>query len=178
MSELDFHIDFFIEVPDLEESTQAETRQRLFGLTEAHRDLTGAAVSVEEIAGVEDPFLYQARIVAYMRPENIAVVEKRETPDMALEDAVSTLEQRIQAERARRRKTWERADLQGNISLNQLMPSEVYNTFIEQQTPQAVIDKGRTQIATELMVDEKLDQEAAYHASDLILEHAHKVVDS
>jgi len=108
MSELDFHVDYFIEVPNLEEEYRVEAEGRLFALTEGWNDFIGAAITIEEIAGVESPFIYQARIVAYIRPENIAVIAKRETPATALNEALSTMEDRIREERNRRMEVWKR----------------------------------------------------------------------
>lgn len=174
MSEVDFHIDYYIEVPNLAEKYKIEAEQRLRSLTEGWNDFIGAAITIEEIAGVESPFIYQARIVAYIKPENIAIVVKRETPETALNEALSTLEDRIRQERERRRKVWQRPDLRTDMSLYELSPKEVYDTYTAEVPPETLLKQARSQIASDLMINEKLDQESAYYAADLILEHAQR----
>lgn len=103
MSRLDFHVDFNIEVPDLPEFMEIEASERIRALTKDRQDLVGASVAVEEIAGKEEAFLYEARIVVYLKPENIAVVEKETSPEAALKQALSVLERQVREERNRRR---------------------------------------------------------------------------
>jgi hypothetical protein len=178
VSELDFHIDYFIEVPDVKEDFIEEISEGLHSLAEGHDDFIGASVTVEEIAGVEDPFIYQARMVAYIRPENIAVIAKRETSETALKEALSTLEDRIREERRTRQQVWKRPNLSTDISLYDLTSKEVYDTYFDQVSPQEILQRGRTQIAANLMVNEKLEQESAYYATDLVLEHAQRLINN
>ena len=103
MSQLDFHIDYNLVATDLPESIEAEISERIQALTEGRNDLIGAAVAVEKIAGDGDSYLFEARIVAYLKPENIAVVEKGPSPENALKDALSVLERQVREERDRRR---------------------------------------------------------------------------
>jgi hypothetical protein len=51
----------------------------------------------------------------------------------------------------------------------ELTAEEVYATYAKGQDPQEFLSKGRTEIASELMVEEGLKQEAAYFAADQIL---------
>ena len=178
MSEVDFHIDYFIEIPNLAEEYKIEAERRLRDLTEGWDDFIGAAITIEEIAGVESAFIYQARIVAFIRPENIAVIAKRETPGTALNEALSTIEDRIRQERSRRMEVWKRPDLRTDVSLFKLSAREVYDTYASEEAPETLLEQGRAQIAADLMVNEKLNQESAYHAADLILEHAQSLIRS
>jgi ribosome-associated translation inhibitor RaiA len=172
MSELDFHVDFFIETPELGDELIAEAEQRLYALAENHKDFIGAAISVEDIAGVEDRFLYQARIVAYMKPENIAVIEKRESAQTAFKDALTTIEDQIRSERNKRGKVWHQPDQRKHLSMQELSAREIFNTYVGEAISEEMLAKGRDTIAAELISAEKLDQESAYYAADRILEHA------
>ncbi len=174
MSELNFHIEFNIEVTNFDTNLLTESEQLLRALTENHNDLVGASISVEEIAGAEESFLYQARIVAYLKPENIAVVEKRETAETALRDALSTIEKRIRTQRNKRREVWEQPKQRSHLSVQALTPQEIHDTYVDDVIPQEMLDQGRDQIAAKLMLDEELDQESAYYAADCILEYAHR----
>jgi hypothetical protein len=174
MGKLDFHIDFSIEVPDVEEALLTEAEQRLHALTENRNDLIGASIGLEDIAGVQDAFLYQARIVVYKKPKNIAVVEKRETPETALNDALDTIERRVRTARGKRRKVWQNPEQRANLSVFELTPLEIYNTYVDTTVSQETITEGRDNIAAKLMVEDKLDQKSAYHAADRILEHAYQ----
>lgn len=173
MSKLDFHIEFKIEGQDLPEQLLEEVGQRLERLAEGHDDLIGAAVGVEEIAGVEEVYLYEAHIVAYIRPENIAGVGKRETPEDALMDALEYLEKQIREERSKRRKTWEQPEKRTRISLFDLTAKEIHDTYVGTTVTEDLITEGRDSIAARLMVKEKLDERSAYYAADRIMEHAY-----
>ncbi len=63
------------------------------------------------------------------------------------------------------------------MSVYQLSAAELYEAYRNHRSPQELVGEGRTQIATRLMVDEQLDQEAAYFAADRIMEYAQKIVD-
>jgi hypothetical protein len=71
---------------------------------------------------------------------------------------------------------WEHPAQLDNQSVYELTPAEIYASFIEDRTPQEVMDQGRTSIASRLMVEEKLSEEAAYFAADRILEVAEREI--
>jgi hypothetical protein len=58
------------------------------------------------------------------------------------------------------------------MSMYELTPQELYETYTEGVDPQRLIDLGRDKIATQLMVEEQLDEEEAYYAADQILVYA------
>jgi ribosome-associated translation inhibitor RaiA len=176
MSELDFHIDYYIEDIELEDDLLDEIDAELRQMGEDHRDMVGAAVTVEEIAGVEDPFLFQARVVAYVRPKNLNAIEKAGAPDVALKRALDALQRQLQKYRSKLKEPWEHPAQLDNQSVYELTPAEIYASFIEDRTPQEVMDQGRTSIASRLMVEEKLSEEAAYFAADRILEVAEREI--
>ncbi len=171
----EFHIDFNIETPEaIDESILDEADRRLRALTENKTDLVGAAVSLEGIGKGEHSFLYQARIVAYMRPKQIASVAKNENPRFAIKDALSDLERKIEEYRTRLKETWQRTDIQTDISVYDLSAKEVFNTYFDDQEddPEELLSQGRDKIASQLIANEQLDQDTAYFAADRILEHS------
>ncbi|MBN1665649.1 MAG: hypothetical protein JW862_01110 [Anaerolineales bacterium] len=171
VSEMDFHLEFNIEVPNIKEEFLAKIGEELSALSDEHNDLIGAAIAVEQIAGVEESYLYQARIVAYIRPENIAAVAKAASPEIALKDALSQIQEQINEDRGKRRQIWQRPDLRSNVSLYDLTAREIYDTFVGDMVMPDLLPEGRDKIAATLMRSGKLDQESAYYAADQILTH-------
>ena len=92
----------------VEDQVQEEVRQHLLRLAEGHRDMIGAAVAVERPAHRETPFIYHARIIVYMRPENVVGKENGSTPEAALQGALRAVERQIHATREKLGKPWER----------------------------------------------------------------------
>ncbi len=108
-TELDF--EFYSEdlpTPDLEQELWATAWERVQELARGHDDMIGASAAVERVEHRETPHVYKARIVAYIKPNNIAVNEKAEKPMAALEQALNTLERRIREHREKRREPWEK----------------------------------------------------------------------
>lgn len=105
----DFRLEFYNEAPlseELELELAAEADRRLRELAEGHTDLIDASVSIEELTGEETPHRYQVRVVVYMRPENIAVVEKQKTVEGALKGALSAVEREVREYRQKLRQRW------------------------------------------------------------------------
>lgn len=113
MSRSDFHFEFSGETTYVPQELVQEAETWLRELAEDHTDLIGAAVTVEELTQVETPHFYRARIVAYVRPEDIAA-----------------------------------------------------------------INLDRTALASQLMLENGLDEEAAYYAADQILVAAQDRIDT
>ncbi len=90
----------------LEERMRTVAEERLQKLQKGHHDLIGAAVSLDEPAHATSDFIYEARVVAYARPENVAASAKESDPMGALKEAISAVERQI---RERRDKLRERA---------------------------------------------------------------------
>lgn len=87
---------FFNEVQNLgdvlNERLQSQAETRLRKLQQGHTDLIGAAVSIEQPAKAETAFLYRARVVVYIRPENLAATAQEDDPLAALKRALSQVE--------------------------------------------------------------------------------------
>jgi Raf kinase inhibitor-like YbhB/YbcL family protein len=105
--------EFYAEIPDLTEDAEhrlrAETEQRLGELTRGHQDMTGASVAVEPVAAAQDqePIRFRARVVAYIRPDNLAVVEQDDSAELALGRALDVIERRVREHRAKLREQYQ-----------------------------------------------------------------------
>ncbi|MCL7451839.1 MAG: HPF/RaiA family ribosome-associated protein [Anaerolineae bacterium] len=104
----DFDFEFMSEIPDPDDVLRAEALNRLLELAEGHDDIIGASVAVEELTGTTTPHHYQVRVVAFVRPNNIAAVEKDETARGALKGALTAVERQVREQREQLRETWKR----------------------------------------------------------------------
>ena len=107
----DFTIEYDSEVPNFPEELKQEVETRLSTLAEGHTDMTGAAVGVTQPARAQDPFIFQARIVVYTRPEDIAAVKKDGTLEGAIKAALTAIERQIREKRKKLGEPWKRPDL-------------------------------------------------------------------
>ena len=169
MGSLDFHVDFNIEVANIHDEFNLEAEQALRNLATHHSDLTGASVSLESIVKTKSPYLYQVRVVLYKRPEDIAVVEKGVEPMVALKGALDTIEEKVRASRERLAQREARRAGTNDAVSQELTAEEVYATYAGDQAPEEFLSKSRTEVASKLMVEEGLEQEAAFFAADQIL---------
>ncbi|NLG49816.1 MAG: 30S ribosomal protein S30 [Chloroflexi bacterium] len=92
----------------VEDYLKDDTRDQLLELAEGHTDMIGASVAVERPAIRETPFIYEARIVVYMRPDNVVGHEKGANPEAALRGALRAVERQIRSRREKLAKPWER----------------------------------------------------------------------
>ena len=106
MTNMEFSFEFRSEIPEPDQAFRAEAERRLLALTEGHDDLVGASVTMEELTGETTPHRYQATIVVFKRPDNVAATEKAETPEGALKGALSAVERQVREHRIRLRETW------------------------------------------------------------------------
>lgn len=112
----DFTIEFQSDVPHFDESLKAEAEDRLLKLASGHTDITGAAVAITQPAKSETGFIYQARIVAYVRPQNIVAVEKDDNVAGALKGALKAIERQVRDKREKLGESWKRDDIPGTPS--------------------------------------------------------------
>ncbi len=109
MNTVEFSFEFYNEVPfleHLETEMRAEAESRLRELAADHTDMIGASVAVEELTGEATPHRYQVRVVAYMRPDNVAAVEKGKTIEAALNGALAAVERQVREYRNKLREQW------------------------------------------------------------------------
>jgi ribosome-associated translation inhibitor RaiA len=110
MTQMAFEFEFYSEeLPNLqlEDDMRAEAGSRLRELAMGQSDMVGASVAIEKPTHGETDYLYQARVVAYIRPENIVAVEKEDGPMSALQAALDAVERQVRARRERFQKPWE-----------------------------------------------------------------------
>lgn len=93
---------------DMEGTLFAAADSRLREMAEGHTDMIGAAVSVKEPAQKEGPPIFEATVVTYVRPSNIAATKKADNPMMALKEALDGVERQIRKKRERLKKHWKR----------------------------------------------------------------------
>lgn len=177
MSRLDFHIEFHSGQLNLRDELKTEAETRLRALAEGRSDLIGASVAVQELAREETLHFFQARVVVYIRPHNIVGIEKAESAENALKGALESVERQIRQRRERFRTPWQ-PPAEGDTGVYQLSPREIYDTYTGfLPAPETLLDMERDAIATELMTRGKLDQAAAYYATDEILVFAQEVLE-
>jgi ribosome-associated translation inhibitor RaiA len=109
MNELDFTIEFTSDVLDegMEAELLEEADSRLRKLADGHKDMIGAAITIWRAAHGETPHLYEAKVVVYIRPENIAGTEKEDNPTAALKGALKAVERQVREKRAKLSRRWE-----------------------------------------------------------------------
>jgi ribosome-associated translation inhibitor RaiA len=116
MGSADFYIDYETEVTGFTDDERTEIEEQLRKLASEDDDIVGAAVAVTAPGRSEKPFLYQARIVLYARPEDIAAVKKDETLQGAIKEALSAVTRQVREKREKLGEPWKRKDLPGNPS--------------------------------------------------------------
>lgn len=105
MDARDFEFEFHLETPEVDDGVRIETEDRLRRLATGHRDMIGASVATEHVA----PYEYRARVVVYMRPENVTAEERDDSAETALRSAVHSIERQVRSQRERRREFWRRS---------------------------------------------------------------------
>jgi len=110
MDTLDFTFEFHTEMPNLREASRdalrAEAERRLLALAAGHRDLVGASAALEPLAHGVSPYMYEARVAVYARPENVAAVKKGETAVSALKGALDAVERQVREQRSKLAERW------------------------------------------------------------------------
>ncbi|MCB0088526.1 MAG: HPF/RaiA family ribosome-associated protein [Caldilineaceae bacterium] len=183
MTQQNFTFEFLNEIQqlpaDAEDRMRQEAESRLQMLGQGRSDLIGAAVSLEPIAETQGkPYLYQARVVAYVRPENIAGVAKGDDPAGALKEALDAVERQVRAQRERlQERTRQAATLGSNERLYELTAHEIYETYAGDVMPDVWLERSRDEIAADLMREAKLNQGDAFYVADQLLVVAEELVD-
>ncbi|MFZ0544182.1 MAG: HPF/RaiA family ribosome-associated protein [Candidatus Promineifilaceae bacterium] len=110
VDELDFTLELNSEyLPDeLEDNLFTEADRRLRSLAKGHHDLVGAAVTLKKPAHNVGTPIFEATVVTYVRPSNIAATEKADNPIMALKGALNGVERQIRKKRSRLKNLWEK----------------------------------------------------------------------
>ncbi len=108
MGSSDFDFEFYSEAPKTANKLKNEAEQRLRELAEGHTDMIGASVVLEPVARKqsETPMLYEARIVAYIRPSKLVTTEQAKTVAEALLGALETMERQVRERRDKLHERW------------------------------------------------------------------------
>ena len=177
MGSSDFYVDYNIEVSSMGDQFKRETERRLEELASSHSDMVGAAVALEKTADTQTYDLYRVRIVVYKRPQDIVVTKQDAHPMMALRDALDTLEQQVRTSREKLAQKDTHRDTQIETVYYELSADEIYATYAKGWQPEDVLRMDHTEIASRLMVEQGLTQDAADFAADQILLVAERIND-
>jgi ribosome-associated translation inhibitor RaiA len=177
MGNSDFYVDYNIEVSDVGDEFKRETEQRLKELAATHSDMIGAAVALERTVDTQSYDLYRVRIVLYKRPEDIVVTKEDEEPMMTLGEALDALEAQVRASREKLAQQDTHRDTQIETVYYDLSAEEIYATYAKDWQPEEVLRMDHTEIASRLMVERGLTQDAADFAADQILLVAERIND-
>jgi ribosome-associated translation inhibitor RaiA len=101
-----FALEFTSNIAQPDAGLQVEAEDRLGKLAGKHRDIIGAAVVVTELSNDNTPHSYRARVVVYMRPENVVAAKEKDNPGQALKEALSAVERQVREQREKLRERW------------------------------------------------------------------------
>ena len=177
MGSSDFYIDYNIEVSGVGDEFKRETEQRLRELAASHSDIVGAAVALEKVADTQTYDVHRVRIVVYKRPQDIAVIKQEPDPMVALREALDTLEEQVRESREKLAQKDTHRDTQIESVYYDLSADEIYATYAKGWQPEEVLEMDHTEIASRLMVEHGLTQDAADFAADQILLVAERIND-
>jgi ribosome-associated translation inhibitor RaiA len=177
MGRSDFYVDYNIEVSEVNDNFKRETELRLQDLAADHSDMIGAAVAVEKVADTQTYDVYRVRIVVYKRPQDISVAKQDADPMVALRDALDVLEEQVRSSREKLAQSDTHRDQQIETVYYDLSADEVYATYAKGWQPEDVLQMDHTEIASRLMVEHGLTQDAADFAADQILLVAERIND-
>ena len=175
MGNSDFYIDYNIEVPDAGDEFKRETEQRLRELAAAHSDIIGASVALEKTADTQSYEVYRVRVLVHKRPQDIVVTKQDSDPMVTLRDALDALEGQVRASREKLAQPDPHRDSQIESVYYDLSADEVYATYAKGWQPEDVVGMDHTEIASRLMVEHGLTQDAADFAADQILLVAERI---
>ncbi len=106
-----FDFEFHTEITQDDTELWEEANKRLRSLINNHTDIIDASVAIEELTGSETPHRFEARVIIYMRPDNIVAVKKGEHAMVALQRALDAVERQVREDRTKRREEWKRPDV-------------------------------------------------------------------
>ena len=177
MGSSDFYIDYNVEVTDVGDEFKRETEMRLRELALDHSDMIGAAVALEKVADTQTYDIFRVRIVVYKRPQDLVVSKQDADPMVALRESLDALEGQVRASREKLAQADTHRDTQIETVYYDLTADEIYATYAKGWDPQEVLRMDHTEIASRLMIEQGLTQDAADFAADQILLVAEQIND-
>lgn len=104
MNTQDFPIEFKNDVNEDDFDQYIMIEESLRKLSKGHTDITGAAVTLEHpAAGRNTPYIIEASIVVYTRPNYVSATEKHSDPNQALKGALRAVERQVHEQREKLR---------------------------------------------------------------------------
>ena len=177
MGSADFYIDYNIEVSTVGDEFKRETERRLQELASSHSDMVGAAVALEKVADTQTYDMHRIRIVVYKRPQDINVAKQDPNPMVALSAALDALEEQVRESREKLAQKDTHRDTEIETVYYDLSADEIYATYAKGWQPEDILEMDHTEIASRLMVEHGLTQDAADFAADQILLVAERIDD-
>lgn len=177
MGSSDFYVEYNIEVSDVGDEFKRETEQRLGELAASHSDMVGAAVALEKVADTQTYDVYRVRILLYKRPQDIVVTDEGPDPMVTLREALQTLEEQVHSSREKLAQQDTHRDSQIQSVYYELSADEIYATYAKGWQPEEIVRMDHTEIASRLMIEQGLTQDAADFAADQILLVAERIND-
>lgn len=101
-------IEFHVDVPNLPDDLRQGAIDRILELAEGHSDIISALVEIRQPAKAETSFLFESRVVLYMRPDSVVAREKAETIQQAIKGALNAVERQVRAKREKLGEPWKR----------------------------------------------------------------------
>jgi ribosome-associated translation inhibitor RaiA len=172
VEELDFYVEFNTEVPEVTDEIETKVEDRLFALQEGSSDLIGASCSIEHIGGDAQTYMYQVRILIYMRPEDVVVIEKGTSLLTTVQEALSSVERKVREKRKRLKEQQQKPPSRLGDDILKLSGKELFDTFDAFERPTGILIMTRQEVAQQLMLEGKLQQEKAYLIADKMIEYA------
>jgi hypothetical protein len=104
-----------------------------------------------------------------MRPQDVVADKEEADPMVALREVLDTLEAQIRTAREKLAQKDTHRDTQIETVYYDLSADEIYATYAKGWQPEDVLQMDHTQIASRLMLEHGLTQDAADFAADQIL---------
>ena len=101
LPEFPFDFEFFNETDLADPGFYELAYVQITDIAKGHNDVVGASVSMKELSSGETPHVYQARVVLYVRPNNISATAERPS---AIDSLKQTLDAAIKQVRKKRQK--------------------------------------------------------------------------
>jgi hypothetical protein len=113
--------------------------------------------------------------VLYKRPQDLVITKQDPDPMVALREALQTLAVQVRASREKLMHRDTHRDSQIESVYYELSAEEIYATYAKGWQPEDVLRMSHTEIASRLMVEQGLTQDAADFAADQILLVAERI---
>ncbi|MCL4298391.1 MAG: HPF/RaiA family ribosome-associated protein [Anaerolineae bacterium] len=170
-----YHFEFHSEAPYLNFELIAEADNRLSALVASHPDLSGATVDVEAVSLDENAGGYRTRVVVYSGSENIIAEEKGESLEDSLRAAIDAIERQVWKRHEKPDQLQQAEQIIQERQVYQLSAREIFDIYVDQLSPAALLNQDRLALAAELMSSKGMDQEVADYTAGQIIAFAQEI---